>query len=246
MSDKPSLSADVVDGDQEDDVERAVSYRRLSQGGKSLPEQLEAIEAYAEEHGLELVENFSDGQHASGYTEDREAYQALLERLEAGDVGHVVARDRSRFARDARDRLRLWLDLDDLDVTIHLAETGETVDLEDPYALTRESAQADADDVEKRKEAERGKAEAERREREGLPNGRPPYGLAYSADKTELVAGASGEIEAALRAIELRDEGKTLREISDETGINRETARRIADRRELYERVSEPRTAPKG
>lgn len=214
---------------------RAVSYRRLSQQGKSLPDQLEAIEAYCREHGLELVEDYSDGQDASGYTDEREAYQALLERLEEGDVGHVVVRDRARLARDSKERLRLFLELDRRDVDVHVVETGETVDLEDPYALTRESAQADADDVEKRKEAERGRAEAERREREGLPNGRPPYGLAYDESGERWVPGEG--FGAALDVLELREAGESWRAIEAETGVPQATARRVYDRRDLYRRL---------
>lgn len=213
-------------------TDRAVGYQRLSQDGKSLGEQQDQIEAYCREHGLELVEHYNDGVYSSGYSADRDEYQRLLERLQdESDVGHVVVRDRARLARDAKERLRLFLELDSLGVEVHVAETGETVDLEDPYALTRESAQADADDVEKRKEAERGRQEAERRDERGLPNGRAPLGLEYDRDKESLIPGDRyGEV---LEILDLRsDQGMSWRSIESETAVTKDTARRTWERRE--------------
>jgi DNA invertase Pin-like site-specific DNA recombinase len=214
-------------------TDRAVGYARLSQDGTSLEDQRDQITEYCEEHGLELVEHYNDGLYASGYSADRDEYQRLLERLqEDNDVGHVVVRDRSRLSRDAKERLRLFLELDALGVEVHVAETGETVDLDDAYALTRESAQADADDVEKRKEAERGRQEAERREELGLPNGEPPIGLRYSDDKTELVPDERyGEV---LEVLELRLEDMSWRAIASETSVSKDSARRIWGRLERY------------
>jgi len=221
--------------------ERGVSYRRLSQDGKSLPEQLEEIEAYAEARGIEIGDrdHYSDGTHASGYTAEREAYQELLERIREGDVDHVVVRDRSRLARDAKDRLRLFLELDSLGVDVHIAETEETVDLEDPYALTRESAQADADDREKRKEAERGRAEAERREELGLPNGPAPTGLQYGPAKEELVPGEEYDVVLDVFARRLDEPTPSWREIAADVEVSHMTASRIWSRRERYVRAGE-------
>lgn len=92
---------------------------------------------------------------------------------------HVVVRGLSRLSRDRLHRVQLLIELHHEGVDVHAYERGDRnpVDLSQPWALTREAGQADADDFEKRKEAERGRQEAERREREGLPNGSPPYGL---------------------------------------------------------------------
>ncbi|WP_128478072.1 recombinase family protein [Halorussus pelagicus] len=216
--------------------ERAVGYARLSQDGKSLPEQRESIREYADERGFDLEQIFDDGQHASGYSADREEYQAMLDRLEDGDVDHVVVRDRSRLSRDSKERLRLLLDLDSMGVDVHVVEVGERVDLDDPYALTRESAQADADDAEKRKEAERGRAEAEYRAQNGLPNGRPPFGLQYGPEKERFVPDHDDDaFETALEVIDLRADGVSFRAIAEDIdGVSKDTARRIVDRREKY------------
>jgi DNA invertase Pin-like site-specific DNA recombinase len=215
--------------------ELAVSYARLSQEGKSLPEQRKENREYCREHGFELVEMFDDGQHASGYSADREEYQAMLDRIEEGDIDHVVVRDRSRLSRDSKERLRLLLDLDEMGVEVHVVEVGERVDLDDPYALTRESAQADADDAEKRKEAERGRAEAEQRDEEGLPNGRPPYGLRYGPEKKRLVPDRDdGAFETAMEVLDLRDDGLSFRAIAEEADVTKDKAMRVVNRRESF------------
>lgn len=123
------------------------------------------IEDCCRDHGLELVQMDNNGEHASGYTADRPEYQALLDRLDGDDLDHVVVRGLSRLSRDRHHRLGLLFQLHREDVDVHAVERGESnpVDLSEPWALTREAGQADADDIEKRKEAERGKAEAERR-----------------------------------------------------------------------------------
>lgn len=215
-------------------TDRAVGYTRLSQDGKSLEAQRKAIGAYCRDRDLDLLEVYSDGTHASGYSEDRPAYQEMLDQLQE-EIGHVVVRDRSRLSRDAKHRLQLFLELDQRDVEIHITEREEVVDLDNAYALTRESAQADADDVEKRKEAERGKAEAERRAREDLPNGRPPYGLRYNEDRTRLVPG--DDFDDVQEVLELREDGATWRGIEEETGVSKDTARRIYERREMYREI---------
>jgi DNA invertase Pin-like site-specific DNA recombinase len=210
-------------------TDRAVGYERLSQGGKSIPEQQEEIEAYAEELGLELVRHYNDGQYSSGYDASRNEYQELLERVQEDDVGHVIVRDRSRLSRDSKERLRLFLELDALGVEVHVAGTSETVDLEDPYSLTRESAQADADDVEKRKEAERGRAEAERREELDLPNGPAPTGLEYGPDKESFRP--DHQYADVLEVLERRMDGESWRSIASEVEVSKSTARRSWDRR---------------
>lgn len=216
-------------------TDRAVGYTRLSQDGKSLPEQRQQIEDYCDDRSLEVVEVYSDGEHASGYTTKRSQYQALLDRLDEDDVGHVVVRGLSRLSRDRLHRVQLLIELHREDVDVHAVERGDSnpVDLSEPWALTREAGQADADDHEKRKEADRGRAEAERRERLGLPNGPAPTGLQYDEDKERLIpADQFGDVLEVLR---LRAEsGRSWREIAAETGFNKDTARRAYERRKQY------------
>lgn len=217
------------------DQELGFGYVRLSQDGKSIPEQIEMIEDYADAFGIEIDHIYNDGRFESAYTEDRPEYQAMLERIRRGEVDHVIVRDAARLSRDRKHRMMLLLQLDQMGVDVHAVERGygnNPIDLDEPWSVTREAAQADADDVEKRKEADRGKAESERRKKHGLPNGRPPRGLRYNREKTALVPGEG--YDEVREVITLRDGGTSWRAIEDLTGVPQATARRIYDRRELY------------
>jgi len=221
--------------------ERAVGYARLSQEGKSIPEQIEAIEAYCDEHGFELVETYNDGQGESGYTDERDEYQELLTHLRDDDrpVEHVVVRGLSRLSRDRLHRMQLLIELHREGVDVHAYDRGSQnpIDLSQPWALTREAGQADADDVEKRKEAERGRQEADRRKKNGLPNGRPPIGLTYDAEKEQLVPGE--QFEVAVQVLDLLDGGHSYRVIADRLPVSKDQVGTIKRRRQDYERATE-------
>lgn len=214
--------------------ETAVGYLRLSQDGKSLDRQRRDVEEYAEARGFDLEDVYNEGKRASGFDEDRPEYQALLDRLDTGTVDAVVVPNLSRLSRDRKERLRLLLDLDDKNVQLHSAERGH-VDLSDPYALTVETAKAETDDIEKRKEIERSKRATEERMENGYDQGRPPYGLTFDEDGRYWVPDREGdEFLNALECIKLRQEGRSWREIADETDVSKDTARRIYDRRQRY------------
>lgn len=217
----------------------AVGYTRLSEQGKSLPEQKRMIRDYCDRHGFELDTVYNDGQRSSGYTAEREEYQQMRDRLEAGDVGHVVVRGLSRLSRDRKHRMKLLLELDSAGVAIHAVERGERnpVDLDEPWALTREAGQADADDVEKRKEADRGRQEAERRKENGLPMGAPPIGLEYSDDGERLVPGP--EYDTAIRVLEWLDDGYSYRQIASELPVSRNQVGTIKKRASDYLQATE-------
>lgn len=223
--------------------ERAVGYARLSDTGKSIPEQIKGIEEYCDDHDLDLVAVYNDGENESGYTDDRPQYQSLLEHLrdDGRPTGDVVVRGLSRLSRDRLHRMKLLIELHEEDVDVHAVDRGSRnpVDLSEPWALTREAGQADADDVEKRKEADRGREEAERRKREGLPNGPAPYGLQYSEDGERFVPDKDGDAwRQAWRVLKLRDAGESYRRIASEIeAVGKDRAMRICNRRAEYGRV---------
>lgn len=198
------------------------------------------IREYSDRNGFELLEMYNDGQQTTGYSEDRPEYQKMLTRLDEGDIDHVVVRDRSRLARDSKDRLRLLLDLEEMNVDTHVVETGEVIDLSESYSRTREAAQADADDHEKRKEAERGRREIQRRQEKGLPVGPPPFGLQYSDSGDELVP--DDNFDVAIEVLERRDAGESYRQIANAEGTpdSKDTVRRIVDRRDRYQKTEQP------
>jgi site-specific DNA recombinase len=91
---------------------RAVIYMRVSSAqqadkdydpeGFSIPAQREACTRKAESLGLQVVEEFVD-RGESAKTANRAGLQALLKRLEEGDVTHVIVHKVDRLARNRAD-----------------------------------------------------------------------------------------------------------------------------------------------
>jgi site-specific DNA recombinase len=85
-------------------VKRAVLYTRVStdeqaRSGYSLAQQLEALRAYCEREGYEVLEEVSDpGQ--SGASLERPGMDRVRDLVAAGGVAVVLAQDRDRFARE--------------------------------------------------------------------------------------------------------------------------------------------------
>lgn len=217
--------------------ETAVGYIRLSQDGKSLERQRRNVEKYANENDLDLVNVYNDGKQSSGFDTDRLKYQALMERIGGGDVAAVVVPNLSRLSRDRKERLRLLLDLDATGVELHSCELGRAVDLDNDWELVQQSIQATTDDIEKRKEIERSKRATKERLQNGFDHGRPPFGLQFD-DAGEYWVPGEG-FEDALDVISHRKSGLSWRDIASETGVNKDTARRIWERRERYLQKSE-------
>lgn len=217
----------------------AVGYIRLSQDGKSLKRQRRDVKEYADENDLVLVEVYNEGKRSSGFDMDRPEYQALVDHVDTGSVAAVVVPNLSRLSRDRKERLRLLLDLDAVGIELHSYELGRAVDLDDDWELVQQSIRATADDVEKRKEIERSKRATKERLQNGLDHGRPPFGLQFDDAGDYWVAGEG--FEDALDVISHRESGLSWREIARETGVNKDTARRIWKRRERY--LEENKTA---
>lgn len=216
-------------------TDTAVGYIRLSQDGTSLGRQRRDVEDYADNHGYTLAKIYNEGKRASGFDTNRPQYTALLDHLETKPVDAVVVPNLSRLSRDRKERLRLLLDVDAAGVQVHSVELGRTVDLDDDWALVQQSIRATTDDVEKRKEIERSKRATQERIGNGYDHGRPPFGLTYDEDGHYWVPDRSNaEYQTAVTCIQLREEGLSWREIADETAVNKDTARRIYDRRDHY------------
>jgi DNA invertase Pin-like site-specific DNA recombinase len=210
----------------------AVGYIRLSQDGKSLDRQRGDVEDYAAEHGFDLGEVYNEGKRASGFDEDRPEYQALLDHVANGGVDAVVVPNLSHLSRDRKERLRLILDLDAAGVELHSFEIGRAVDLDDDWELVQQSIRATTDDVAKRKEITRSKRATQERLDQGYDHGRPPFGLQFDDAGHYWVPGE--QFDDALAVIRCRETGLSWREIAAEIGLNKDTARRIWDRRDHY------------
>ncbi len=212
-------------------TETAVGYLRLSQDGKSLERQRRDVKEYAGQNDIDLVEMYNEGKRSSGFDADRPEYQALLEHV-GGDIGAVVVPNLSRLSRDRKERLRLLLDLDDAGVELHSHELGRAVDLDDDWELVQQSIKATTDDVEKRKEIKRAKRATQERVENGFDHGRPPFGLQFDCDGKYWVPG--DDFEDAVEIIGLRKDSVSWRDIARKTGVAKDTARRVWDRKDRY------------
>lgn len=162
---------------------------------------------------------------------------ALLEDLRAGEYDYLCAWDDTRLARD-----QFFWELK----RAALLGNCELKFVEEPPEdqLTFRVQRAVESDV-KRREIQKSKAALEKREQQGHDQGRPPFGLTYNdagerwvPDRTSENGGRS-EFRKALDVIEKRENGLSWRDVAEATGVNKNTARRIWERRERYLQESE-------
>jgi DNA invertase Pin-like site-specific DNA recombinase len=155
--------------------------------------------------------------------------------LDTSTTTAVVVPNLSRLSRDRKERLRLLLDVDQVGVQLHSVELGGAVDLDDDWELVQQSIHATTNDVEKRKEITRSQRATQERLDNDYDHGRPPVGLTYDDNGHYWVPDRNtDEYQAAPTCIRLRENNHSWREISRETGVNKDTARRIYARRERY------------
>ncbi|QCC51461.1 recombinase family protein [Halapricum salinum] len=205
----------------------AAGYVRLSQDGESLPDQRAAVNEYAEAEGFQL-ELYDEGRWESGFDSERDEYQELLDDVRSGRIAAIIVPKLDRLSRDRKDRLRVLLEMDSLDVPVHSVRLGRAVDLDDDHALIVEAARATGDDVQKRAEIEAATAKTQQRVARGAWHGRPPHGCRVTANGESITHGdAWSETEEILA---LREAGLSYREIEGITGVNYQTARRVCSR----------------
>jgi DNA invertase Pin-like site-specific DNA recombinase len=212
---------------------RAVGYTRLSQqSDTSIERQKRHIRAYCDEHDLDLLRIYDDGEQSSGFeTESREEYQDLRRRIADGDVDAVVVNDKRRLARDVDEVMRLIPDLRTNDVELHTEQDGR-LDLSDPMRAAIEILMAAAAHEEKMEEIEKAIQAIEEKQERGDDLGRPRFGMTYSEDARRQVPGE--EFDTVVEVLRLEREDVPYEEISERTGVALGTVSNIVDRREWY------------
>ncbi|MFT4921034.1 MAG: DNA invertase Pin-like site-specific DNA recombinase [Haloarculaceae archaeon] len=218
---------------------KAVAVIRKSQGDEedvSLTQQRDRVPALADDLADD-TERIDLGVHTgfSIHTKDVDEERidghpkiiSLLENLRAGEYDHLVAWDDTRLARDQfyweLKRAALLGDCD-------LAFVQEPPEDELTFRVQR----AVESDV-KRREIEKSKAALRARARNGYDQGRPPFGLKYDdAGEFWVPDRESGDFSDAVDVIDLRENGESWRGIQGRTGVNKDTARSIYERREKY------------
>ena len=115
---------------------RAWIYCRIAHDGPDCTEVLAAqrhsLDAYAKEHGLEIVGGSND--IGNGHTMDRPGLLGFLATAEIGEVDVLLIHSLTRLGRDTDKIIGCWRLLHDLGVSIHTADCGE-VDLSIEHAI---------------------------------------------------------------------------------------------------------------
>jgi len=97
-------------------VKRAVAYVRVSTKSQDVNVQIEAIKKFAEEHGFEILNFFTDrGESGLKSYKNRPAAQQLINFLETGGknfVDAVLVFDVTRLGRDMLDTLEFFLKIE--------------------------------------------------------------------------------------------------------------------------------------
>jgi site-specific DNA recombinase len=171
---------------------RAVLYARVSTRAQaeedrfSLPQQLHALRKYAEENGLEIVEEVTDPAY-SGATLERPGLDHVRDLVAAGGVSVVLAQDRDRFAREPAYHYVLRREFEAHGCKIRaLNDRGD----DSPEGELTDGILDQLAKYERAKTAERTRRGKLQRARQGkvVPMGSAaPYGFAYNAARTNFV-----------------------------------------------------------
>jgi len=210
----------------------AAGYSRLSQeSDTSIARQQRHIRAHCDQHGLDLLTIYDDGERASGFDSERSAYRELRERIESGELDAVVVNDKRRLARDIDEVMRLVPLLRSSDTELHTHRDGR-LDLSDPMRAAIEILMAAAAHEEKMAEIEKSIEAIREKQERGDDLGRPRFGMRYSDDGRRQVPG--DDFDTVLDILTLRNRGLTYEEIQERTGVALGTISNVLDRREWY------------
>jgi site-specific DNA recombinase len=176
----------------------AVAYYRMSTDRQetSIPEQREAVQAYAAKNGLRILREYKDEGISGDDTTRRLSFQRMLaDAKELGDFQAVVSWDQDRFGRFDPLEAGYWIKpLRDAGVRLETCAQGR-IDWEDfagrlIYAVTQEGKHAFLRDLSRN--SMRGMLRAAK---EGKwVGGKPPLG--YAVAEQRLVPGDPTKVEA--------------------------------------------------
>ena len=229
---------------ENDDTYDCWGYVRLSQDGRgdeSIDDQKDSIRRYCRDrlppHG-QLVTTLSDGVRTSGFDRDRDAFQTLYGKIEAGEIDAVVVRDRAWLARDFDVRLELSLAFRQHGVDLHVTEELGKADLHDVRGAAMGCMKAAMDHSAKMAEIRRAREIVQQRRDDGAYQGRPWTGLTFDSDGQFLVPAEDEDWDAVTTVLDEwngPDGESTKSGLARRTGLSREQVRRVLDRHEAYE-----------
>src|ERR671917_1928951 len=169
---------------------RAILYARVStdeqaRSGYSLAQQLEALRAYCEREGYEVLEEVTDpGQ--SGAALERPGMDRVRDLVAEGGVSVVLAQDRDRFAREPAYHYILRREFEEHGTKIRaLNDKGD----DSPEGELADGIMDQLAKFERAKTAERSRRGKLRKAREGktMRTATPPYGFSYNDAGDALV-----------------------------------------------------------
>lgn len=211
----------------EDDVSLQLQRSRVGDLAADLADDVEEID-------LGVHTGFSIHMRPDSETriDTHEDVLALLEDLRAGEYDYLCAWDDTRLARD-----QFYWELKRAAIVggCELAFVEEPPEDELTFRVQR----AVESDV-KRREIQKSKAALEEREEQGHDQGRPPYGMTYDdagerwVPDRESENGERSDFQKALDVVKARENGLSWRDVAAETGVHKDTARNIWDRRDRY------------
>ena len=215
----------------------AVGYTRLSQkSDASIDDQKQEIRELADEQGFQLTRIYNDGELASGFDSERPEYLQMQTDLEDGLADVLIVRGRDRLSRDKRERSMLMYDIEDWDIELWTTTDRTRIELNSDEAWLIEMIQAYMDDVSKRREIQRARVKIQQRVDAGYHQGRPRYGTEFDEQSEQLVPG--DDFEDVMTAIEMREDGESLRTIVAATTIpSTSTVSRVLERKDWYQRL---------
>lgn len=207
---------------------KAIAYCRVStdeqsKTGLSLDQQATTATKYADLHGYTLEIIRDEGR--SGKNWKRDGARVLWEKLENGEVDHLIVHRIDRLSRNALDLLMIEEKLREKSVRFHSIQ--ECINTESPYGrfiyrILAAKAELDLDMI-----REWTRIALARKRDQGIHTGRAGYG--YKVRKGHLVE-VGGQQTVIAKALELRELGYTWREVAARVGVPKNTIIRAVEK----------------
>lgn len=201
-------------------MKKAILYIRVStneqvQGGVSLKDQEEKLQAYCKLQGLEVITVIrEEGISASKHLQDRPGGSELLQLLKNGKADHVIALKLDRLFRDAEDALRESRAWDKANIALHLVDMGgQSLNTSSAMGRFFLSMMSSFAELERNLISERTAAALQYKKAHRKAYSPVPYG--YTREEDSLQEDA-GELQTIQDIFAWRAEGWTLRKIAAE------------------------------
>lgn len=198
-----------------------VSTREQATEGVSLDAQENSLRAYCALRRLDVAAVVVDGGVSAGKPlATRGGGRRVLDLVESGEVGSVVAYKLDRLFRDACDCLAVTAQWDRQEVALHLVDLGgQSIDTSTAMGRFMLTVLAGAAEMERNQIRERTSAALQHLKTTGVQLGGEALGWTRTDDTDDdgrlVVRRVAGECDTVARILELRADGATLQAIAD-------------------------------